>query len=103
MQDRWFDPFVIRVPHIKDKDLPVISGGQFASSTAKGVGYWLYGGYTFRKHGDDAQKGAPMTWFARYEFADPNTQTADNANRRLATGFVIPINHCQALIDMMGR
>ncbi len=76
----------------KDKDLPVISGGRFASSTAKGVGYWLYGGYTFRKHGDAAQRGTPMTWFARYEFADPNTQTADNANRRLATGFVIPIN-----------
>ncbi len=76
----------------KDTDLPVVTNGRFGSSTAKGVGYWVYGGYTFRPTGDEADAGTPLTLFSRYEYTDQNTSIDNNANRRWVGGFVLPVN-----------
>lgn len=75
-----------------DSDLPVVSGGKFATSSVRGVGYGVYGGYTFRAGGAEAESGTPLTLFGRYEYGDRNTKIADNANRRFVAGGVLPVN-----------
>lgn len=75
----------------KDSDLPVVGGGAFTTPKVNGLGYFFYGGYTFRKGGVDADPGMPLTLFGRYEFADQNTDVANDANRRFVAGGVLPL------------
>jgi len=67
----------------KDFDLPA------TAAEDKGLGYWVSGQYTFPK--------SSLTLFGRFEFLDPNTDVADDANRRFVGGFVLPINLPQYL------
>jgi hypothetical protein len=82
----------------KDTDLPVLVGGQFAKTDIKGLGYWVYGGYTFRKPGTEVEESptAP-TVFGRFEFKDGDTDISDNALRRFVVGGVLPVNVPQYL------
>jgi hypothetical protein len=76
----------------KDSDLPVVGGGAFATPTVSGMGYWVYGGYTLRKGGADAEASAPLTLFGRYEYADPNSDVSNNARTRFVVGGVLPVS-----------
>ncbi len=76
----------------RDSDLPVVGGGSFATAKINGLGYWAYGGYTFLKGGDHETAGTPLTLFGRYEYADQNTDAADDANRRFVAGGVLPVS-----------
>ena len=51
----------------KDQDLPT-------GTPSPGVGYWLSGQYVVPKSG--------LTFYSRYEFADPNTDVANDGRRR---------------------
>jgi hypothetical protein len=64
----------------KDTDLPAA----FPTPEIKGMGYWVYGGYTIPK--------SSLTLYGRYEFADPNTDVSDNAKSRFVVGGVLPVN-----------
>ena len=75
-----------------DTDLPVVPTGMFTESTGRGLGYWFYGGYTFRLGKTAEEDGTPLTLFSRYEFADSDTRTGDNANRRIVGGVVLPVS-----------
>ncbi len=75
----------------QDKDLPVVTGGAFATPTVKGNGYWLYAGYTLPRKAA-AESGTPPTLFGRYEFVDPNTKVAANGKRRYVLGVVVPVS-----------
>jgi hypothetical protein len=84
----------------KDTDLPVVAGGAFTSPEVKGMGYWVYGGYTFQKSAAEGEKGdveALATLFGRFEYTDPNTDLSANASRRFVLGGVVPINIPQYL------
>lgn len=70
----------------EDTDLPL------GTPNDKGLGYWLTGQYTFSRAAE-----TPLTLFARWEYADPNTDTSDDANRRLVAGAVLPLNVPQYL------
>ncbi len=76
----------------KDSDLPVVGGGAFATPTVSGLGYWVYGGYTLRKGGADAEGSTPLTLFGRYEYADPNSDVSNNAKTRFLFGGVLPVS-----------
>ncbi len=67
----------------KDTDLP---GG---AADNKGLGYWVSGQYFLPQ--------TPLAVYGRFEVVDPNTQTADDANRRYVLGLVLPINLPQYL------
>ncbi len=71
----------------KDSDLPVVMA--FAGNQNKAVGYWVSGQYFVAN--------APLALFGRFEFHDPDTEVADNANRRFVLGAVLPINLPQYL------
>ena len=75
----------------KDNDLPVVGGGAFATPKINGLGYFLYGGYTFQKRGTADDPGMPLTVFGRYEYADQNTDVSNDANRRFVAGGVLPV------------
>ena len=75
----------------KDSDLPVVGGGAFATPKINGLGYFLYGGYTFLKGTDHETSGTPLTLFGRYEYADQNTDVSNDANRRFVAGGVLPV------------
>ena len=64
-----------------DTDLPV--GSVFNRSSMTGLGYWVYGGYTFP---------SALTIFSRYEIVNPNTDATKEGNNRLAFGGVLPIS-----------
>lgn len=75
----------------RDQDLPVVNAGAFDSPQVKGVGYWLYGGYTLPQK--SAESGStPPTLFGRYEFLDPNTNVDNNGRHRVVAGIVLPIS-----------
>ncbi len=61
----------------KDFDLPA------GAPENKGVGYWFQGAYMFSK--------SSFTLFGRYEYLDPNTDVANNANHRYVLGGVVPL------------
>lgn len=61
----------------KDTDLPT-------SADTKGFGYWGQAQYMIPPHS--------VTLFGRWEFADPDTDVDDNANRRFVFGGVVPLN-----------
>ena len=68
----------------KDLDLPVTATSPFASSTARGTGYWVSGQYVFPK--------TSLTVFTRYESLDPSNSGDDDAIRRIVAGSVLPVN-----------
>ena len=70
----------------EDTDLPL------GAPNDKGLGYWVSGQYTFSRAAE-----TPLTLFGRWEYSDPNTDTSDDANRRLVVGTVLPINVPQYL------
>lgn len=71
----------------KDLDLPASLA--FAGNENRGLGWWVSGQYNIKK--------LPLVLLARYEFLDPDTKTADDANRRLVAGAVLPLNVPQYL------
>ena len=70
----------------EDTDLPL------GATDTKGLGYWVTGQYTFSRAAE-----TPLTVFGRWEYADPDTDTSDDANRRIVVGAVLPINVPQYL------
>lgn len=68
----------------KDTKLPAAAPDQ------KGMGYWVEAQYTIPKKSN-------FTLYGRYEFLDPNTSTADDANRRYLVGAVLPVTLPQYL------
>lgn len=61
----------------RDRDLP---GG---APDVKALGWWVSGQYVFPKHS--------FTVFGRFESLDPNTDTPDDADRRVVLGAVLPV------------
>ena len=80
------------VIYAKDIDLPIGGASAFTSTENKGVGWWASGQYTFHRTAE-----MPLTVFSRYEYLDPNTDTPDNATRRVVLGAVLPLNVPQYL------
>lgn len=68
----------------KDFDLPTGGPSGFPGADNRGYGYWVSGQYSFPKPG--------LTFFARYEFVDPDTRLDGNGNRRWVAGSVLPAN-----------
>jgi hypothetical protein len=68
----------------KDTKLPAAAPDQ------KGMGYWVEGQYTFPKKSD-------FTLYGRFEFLDPNTSSANDANRRFVVGAMLPVTVPQYL------
>jgi hypothetical protein len=68
----------------KDTKLPLAAPDQ------KGMGYWVEAQYTFPQKSN-------FTLYGRYEFLDPNTSTADDANRRYLFGAMLPVTLPQYL------
>ncbi len=82
--NKFVDRFEVMGMVLYGKDLDLPTGARaFATPENKGMGYWLYGGYMFPKNS--------FTLFGRYEYLDPNTDVANNANRRLVVGGVLPV------------
>lgn len=79
------------VAYGQDKDLPVVTGGAFTTPKVKGLGYWVYAGYTFASKSADAGS-TPPTLFGRFDFLDPNTSVDNNARHRLVGGLVLPVS-----------
>lgn len=69
--------------YAKDTDLPIAAGSAFTTTSVKGNGFWLYGGYTLPK--------SRMTLFGRYEVVNPNSGVADQGNTRFVLGSVLPV------------
>jgi hypothetical protein len=67
----------------KDTKLP-------AAPDQKGMGYWVEAQYTFPQKSN-------FTLYGRYEFLDPNTSTASDANRRYLVGAMVPVTLPQYL------
>jgi cytochrome c5 len=76
----------------KDQDLPVGGISPFGASETKAIGTWVSGQYTFSRAAE-----TPLTVFGRFEYADPDTDVSDDANRRIVLGTVLPLNVPQYL------
>lgn len=67
----------------KDNNLPTGVGSAFAVDHVTGMGWWLSGQWAVARRG--------LSLYGRYESADPNTDAADDATRRVVLGGVIPL------------
>lgn len=76
----------------KDLSLPVGGTLLLAAPERKGIGTWVSGQYTFSRAAE-----TPLTLFTRFEYADPDTDVPDDANRRVVLGAVLPLNLPQYL------
>lgn len=70
----------------RDRNLPVrvIDGLSVETQRATGSAYWASGQYFLPK--------TPLALYTRYEFLDPDTDAAADAQRRWVVGGVMPIN-----------
>ena len=68
----------------RDRGLPTGGISPLTSSTMKGSAYWFSGQFTM--------PATSLTLFSRYEFLDPDTDTSDDALRRVLLGGVLPVN-----------
>jgi hypothetical protein len=66
----------------KDTGLPL--GAIYSSKDSKGYGYWFSGQYHLAE--------PALTFFARYEFTDPDTRTSKDGNHRFVFGAVLPVS-----------
>ncbi len=69
----------------KDTDLPA----SISAVNLTGLGYWVSGQYFMPK--------SSLTLYGRFEVVDPDTDTPDDADRRLVAGAVLPANLPQYL------
>lgn len=67
----------------RDNDLPTGGGSAFATSTIKGLGYWVSGQYALPR--------SPLALYGRYESADPNTSVSNDATSRIVLGGILPL------------
>jgi len=75
--------FTIKAGGVYGKDVALPVGGVYSVSSNTGYGYWFAGQYSF-PHPN-------LTFFARYEFIDPDTQTDQDGTTRYVFGAVLPI------------
>jgi hypothetical protein len=73
----------------RDQRLPTGGASPFLSATNSGVGYWLSGQYFLPRQ--------RLAVYGRYEFADPNTDVADDGQNRVVLGSVLPLTNPQYL------